>query len=128
MKKNRISSRPEIRYTLLRIASEEEILTMGEHGEMNVQSAETESVRSRNEILSRNGTEYERSLRGRSVWEARLRDSPLDKKLQDFVAYHQDVIRRFEEWFASEKITLPCGSGTPGAARGAIRADRDDRA
>ncbi len=124
MKKEPVSSHPEICYALLINPGEEEIMTMGEDGELIVQHAEAGSVRSWNEILSRNGAEHERSLRMGSVWKTRLRDSPLDKKLQDFVAYHQDVIRRFEEWFTSNKIPFPGRSGTPGA----IRVDRNDKA
>ena len=124
MKKEPVSSRPEICYALLINPGEEEIIMMGGDGELIVQHAEAGSVRSWNEILSRNGAEHERSLRMGSVWETRLRDSPLDKKLQDFVAYHQDVIRRFEEWFTWNKIPLPGRSGTPGA----IRVDRHDKA
>ena len=101
---------------------------MGDCGEMIVRSLHAESVKSREEIVSLNEAEYKRCLLSRKVWETRLQNSPLDKKLQDFVAYHQDVVERFEQWFASEGIALPSMPGSVGPANGISRVDRSDRA
>jgi hypothetical protein len=59
------------------------------------------------QAAARNGVELQRVISAMKTWEERLRNSPLDTKLQDFVAYHQDVVRRFQAWFSSHGNTIP---------------------
>jgi len=84
-----------------------EIISMGDHGIMKIQSSQFEIEKQSEEIVRENSVEYARCVELKYVWEARLKNSPLDTKLQDFVAYHRDAALRFEEWFASVNVQLP---------------------
>lgn len=57
-------------------------------------------------VVQHNIAEIHRAMKEGGKWETRLKDSPLGKTQQDFVAYYRDVIGLFTEWCNANTIPL----------------------
>ena len=111
-------------YTLLRdgmvredgtIIADDIVISMGEHGAMHVHPVQTtyrdtvtaDSGERLKEIIEHNIAEMQRAMEEGAKWEMRLKESPLGKTQQDFVAYYAEVIALFTEWFIAHRVTVP---------------------
>lgn len=112
------------RYTLWRDSVERDdgtiipddiVISMGEHGAMQTNPVhdrrETLKVLTSNDRMSKlaehNMAEIRRAMEESGKWEKRLKDSPLGKTQQDFVAYYTEVIALFTKWRITYGIPLP---------------------
>jgi hypothetical protein len=83
-----------------------DVITIGKHGIMEIRR-DTEEIILEGEYIGTNAEligihnrkEYRRVLDEFGKWEGRMKESPLGKTEQDFVAFYQDVIDLFNEWF-----------------------------
>ena len=62
-------------------------------------------------LLHCNIAEMERAIKEGGKWEQRLRDAPLGKTQQDFVAYYTDVIYIFRAWHTLHRADVPVPPG-----------------
>jgi hypothetical protein len=82
------------------------VITMGDHGALLV-TPETvdgeklpgpEAGESLKTISLHNTAEMNRAMEEERKWELRMKESPLGKTQQDFVAYYAGLISLFKEW------------------------------
>ena len=90
------------------------VFEMGIHGDVVSNSASTElQLRDCDDgetnpmriIIGHNHAEWERAREEGRKWHERLRASPLGKTQQDFVAFYDEVIGRFEAWLKDHELT-----------------------
>ena len=119
IKSKKIARTLEIhRYTLWRNEGDsitnDIAISMGKHGAVDtnpVYDRRTTSgvspVDTLNDVAEHNLTEIRRAMGEARKWEVRLKDSPLGKTQQDFVAYYTEVVAIFEEWCTAHGVPLP---------------------
>ena len=110
------------RYTLCRdivqlddgtLIVEKLVFSMGEHGTLHADpqnETREHPLRSGdgNKLLAeQNVAEMKRAMKEGGKWESRMRESPLGKTQQDFVAYYSEVIAAFAEWCTTNGIPVP---------------------
>ena len=91
------------------------VFTMGEHGTIHAEavnvdwenSTPRESGIGIEQLVHDNSAEMKRAMDEGRKWESRMRESPLGKTQQDFVAYYSEVISIFAGWFADHGIPVP---------------------
>ncbi|MBI1804632.1 MAG: hypothetical protein HY033_08660 [Ignavibacteriae bacterium] len=91
------------------------VISMGEHGAMHASPVSdrtekpgvSESGDRLKDLAGHNVAEIRRAMEEGRKWEMRLRESPLGKTQQDFVAYYAEVIAVFTEWYTAHGIPLP---------------------
>jgi hypothetical protein len=96
-------------YTLWRNDGERNddvVFTMGKHGEMNASPAHDRGDNLA-DIISHNLEEMKKAMEEEEKWEMRMKESPLGKTQQDFVAYYTELIKIFEEWCIANGIQPP---------------------
>src|ERR1043165_9474441 len=90
------------------------MITLGSHGMMN---ATPDSVRMENSdlpdtgdvtqnLIEHNLAELKRARSEGRKWDQRMRDSPLGKTQQDYVAYYTSVVALFTKWIADHGIPI----------------------
>lgn len=62
-----------------------------------------------NVLAKHNIAEMERAMEESGKWKTRLKESPLGKTQQDFVAYYTEVISAFEKWCTAHGIPIRYG-------------------
>ncbi len=90
-------------------------ISMGKHGAMNTNlpvdhgenHAVSESILQLNDIAEHNIVEMSRAMEEGVKWEMRMKESPLGKTQQDFVAYYTEVIALFTKWCVVHGVPLP---------------------
>lgn len=96
-------------------ATGDTVISIGKHGMMNASPAhdraknpgDSESSPMSNSVAAHNIAEMKRAMEEGAKWEIRLKESPLGKTQQDFVAYYREVITVFTGWCAEHGILLP---------------------
>ena len=85
------------------------VIILGEHGAAHVsqESKPLESGDKQKKIAELNLNEMKRVIEEGRKWEMRLKESPLGKTQQDFVAYYTEVIGLFREWCRNEGVPFP---------------------
>jgi len=102
------------RYTLWRndrnSIADDLAISMGKHGAMDTNPIDdrgSSSEHTLHGLATHNLAEIRRAMEESRKWEVRLKDAPLGKTQQDFVAYYTEVIAIFTEWHTTNGISLP---------------------